>query len=67
MGLIVATLFGAGGVPPLIGLMADNVSFSFAFGATGVATLAFLVLCRFFPSGGTARPATDEENRHASG
>jgi MFS family permease len=31
MVLIVATLFGAGGVPPLIGVLADTV-FSFAFG-----------------------------------
>ena len=51
MVLIVATLFGAGGVPPLIGFLADTVSFSFAFGAAGAATLAFLALFRFYGSG----------------
>ena len=55
MVLIMATLFGAGGVPPLIGLLADTVSFSFAFGVAGAATLAFLVLFRFFPSGGATQ------------
>ena len=63
MVLILATLFGAGGVPPLIGFLADTVSFSFAFGAAGAATLAFLVLFRFFPAAAT-RPAAAEENRH---
>jgi len=55
MVLILATLFGAGGVPPLIGFLADTVSFSFAFGVAGAATLAFLVLFRFFPSGGATQ------------
>jgi NNP family nitrate/nitrite transporter-like MFS transporter len=50
MVLILATLFGAGGVPPLIGFLADTVSFSFAFGVAGAATLAFIVLFRCFPS-----------------
>jgi MFS transporter, NNP family, nitrate/nitrite transporter len=52
MVLIVATLFGAGGVPPLIGFLADTVSFSFAFGAAGAATLVFIVCVRVFPTGG---------------
>ena len=55
MVLILATLFGAGGVPPLIGLLADGASFSFAFGAAGAATLAFIVCFMVFPAGG-AKP-----------
>jgi len=55
MVLILATLFGAGGVPPLIGFLADTVSFSFAFGTAGAATLAFLVCFRVFPAGATAQ------------
>jgi NNP family nitrate/nitrite transporter-like MFS transporter len=43
MVLILATLVGAGGVPPLIGLLADHFSFALAFGAAGAATLALLV------------------------
>ena len=54
MVLILATLFGAGGVPPLIGVLADAVSFSFAFATAGAATLAFIVLFRYVPSGGAA-------------
>jgi NNP family nitrate/nitrite transporter-like MFS transporter len=61
MVLIVATLLGAGGVPPLIGLLADTVSFSFAFGAAGVATLAFVVCFRVFRAGGTTQRADSEE------
>lgn len=66
MVLILATLFGAGGVPPLIGILADSVSFSFAFGVAGVATLAFLVFFRFFRSGSATRPFEDRENRPVS-
>jgi NNP family nitrate/nitrite transporter-like MFS transporter len=51
MVLICATLFGAGGVPPLIGLLADAVSFSLAFAAAGAVTLAFIVCFRFFSAG----------------
>jgi NNP family nitrate/nitrite transporter-like MFS transporter len=66
MVLIVATLFGAGGVPPLIGLLADTVSFSFAFAAAGVATLASLVLFRGFPAGGATRRADSGGTRSVS-
>ena len=66
MVLILATLFGAGGVPPLIGVLADAVSFSFAFGAAGVATLAFIVCFRVLPTGGTARRANTAATRSDS-
>jgi MFS transporter, NNP family, nitrate/nitrite transporter len=66
MVLIVATLFGAGGVPPLIGVLADTVSFSFAFGAAGATTLAFIVCFRVFPTGGTSARAGNRETRSAS-
>jgi len=66
MVLIVATLFGSGGVPPLIGVLADTVSFSFAFGAAGVATLAFIVCFRVFPAGGTVQRAGSGETPSAS-
>ena len=66
MVLIVATLFGAGGVPPLIGFLADTVSFSFAFGAAGLATLAFLALFRFYPSGSATQHTDGRETRSAS-
>ncbi len=65
MVFIMALLVGAGGVPPLIGFLADAVSFSFAFGAAGAVTLAFLMLFRFFPSGSAPRPSDDGEIRSA--
>lgn len=65
MVLIVATLFGAGGVPPLIGFLADAVSFSFAFAAAGMATLAFLVLFRFYPSGSVPQRPDGADTRPA--
>jgi NNP family nitrate/nitrite transporter-like MFS transporter len=65
MVLIMATLFGAGGVPPLIGFLADAVSFSFAFGAAGAATLAFLVYFKVFPGGRTARRPDSERTSSA--
>ncbi len=63
MVLIFATLVGAGGVPPLIGFLADTISFSFAFGAAGAATLALLMLLGRFPLRGAIRLADDEEKR----
>jgi NNP family nitrate/nitrite transporter-like MFS transporter len=63
MVLIFATLIGAGAVPPLIGFLADTVSFSFAFGAAGAATLASLMLLGRFPLRGAIRSADDEEKR----
>lgn len=42
--LVLASLFGAGAVPPLIGVLADHVSFAFAFAAAGAATLASVLL-----------------------
>ena len=65
MVLILASLIGAGGVPPLVGFLADRYSFSFAFGAAGVATLASLLLFGFFPPRSTAKSADDGENRSA--
>lgn len=61
MVLILATLFGAGVVPPLIGLLADTVSFSFAFGAAGAATLAFIVYFKGVPSGGVMSRADNRD------
>jgi MFS transporter, NNP family, nitrate/nitrite transporter len=55
MVLILATLFGAGGVPPLIGFLADTVSFSFAFGAAGAATLVFIGCYRYLPGSAAQR------------
>jgi len=66
MVLIVATLFGAGGVPPLIGVLADTVSFSFAFGVAGATTLAFIVCFSAFPAGASTRRADSRETRSAS-
>jgi len=65
MVLILASLVGAGGVPPLIGVLADHFSFSFAFGAAGLATLASLVLLGFVPSRATGQSANDREDRPA--
>jgi len=45
--MVLAALIGAGTVPPLVGLLADHFSFSFAFGAAGFATLASLFLLGF--------------------
>lgn len=63
MVLVLATLVGAGGVPPLVGVLADHVSFSFAFGVAGATTLASLALLGFFPSRSVARTrmATEPE------
>jgi NNP family nitrate/nitrite transporter-like MFS transporter len=55
MVLILATLFGAGGVPPLIGFLADTVSFSFAFAAAGAATLVFIGCYRYLPGNAAQR------------
>ncbi len=55
MVLVLATLVGAGGAPPLVGVLADHVSFSFAFGAAGAVTLASLALLAFVPSRSAAR------------
>jgi fucose permease len=66
MVLIFATLVGAGAVPPLIGFLADTVSFSFAFGAAGAATLAALVLLGRFPSRGVIPSDGAEGTRAAS-
>jgi NNP family nitrate/nitrite transporter-like MFS transporter len=59
MVLILASLFGAGGVPPFVGFLADHVSFSFAFGAAGVGTLASLCLLGLVPSRATGRSSHD--------
>jgi NNP family nitrate/nitrite transporter-like MFS transporter len=66
MVLMFATLVGAGAVPPLIGFLADTVSFSFAFSAAGAATLAFLVLLGCFPARGVTPSDGDEGTRTAS-
>jgi fucose permease len=66
MVLILASLIGAGGVPPLVGFLADRYSFSFAFGAAGVAALACLLLFGFFPPRGAPQSADDRKNRSTS-
>jgi len=50
MVMILGFLVGAGGVPPVIGYLADSYSFSFAFSAAGLATLASAYLLGVFPS-----------------
>ncbi len=66
MVLILGTLFGAGGVPPLIGFLADTASFSFAFAAAGAATLIFIACVSVFPAGGTAQRSDGRGARSAS-
>ena len=66
MVLILASLIGAGVVPPLVGFLADRFSFSFAFGAAGVAALACLLLFGFFPPRGAPQSADDRKNRSTS-
>ena len=63
MVLILGSLVGAGGVPPLVGFLADSHSFSFAFGAAGLATLASLLLFGFFPSPGPTPSPGSGQNR----
>jgi NNP family nitrate/nitrite transporter-like MFS transporter len=63
MVLILATLVGAGGAPPLIGVLADHVSFSFAFAAAGVVTLAALGLLGFVPSRSAAQTVEEGGSR----
>jgi MFS family permease len=64
MVLIVASLLGGGGVPPLVGVLADGYSFSFAFGAAGVGTLAAVLLFQRIPGRGIAYGR--EEGRYRS-
>jgi MFS family permease len=66
MVLMFATLVGAGAVPPLIGFLADTVSFSFAFSAAGAVTLAFLALLGCFPARGVTPSDGDEGTPTAS-
>ena len=54
------------GSPPLVGFLADRVSFAFAFGAAGVATLASLLFLGMFSSPGSARGADDGKPRSTS-
>jgi len=66
MVMILASLVGAGGVPPLVGFLADGYSFSLAFGVAGLATLTSLLLLGFLPSRGTTQRAEDGKDRSAS-
>jgi len=65
MVLILASLFGGGGVPPLLGVLADGYSFSFAFGAAGVGTLASVLLLQHFPGRGIADGGGEKRHRSA--
>ncbi|HSB82335.1 MAG TPA: MFS transporter [Candidatus Methylomirabilis sp.] len=47
--MVLGVLLGAGVVPPAIGFLADSSSFSLAFSAAGLASLASLLLLGFFP------------------
>jgi NNP family nitrate/nitrite transporter-like MFS transporter len=63
--LILGMLVGAGGVPPLIGFVADSLSFPLAFGMAGAATLASLLLLGLFPSHKSAPRTDDGKERSA--
>jgi NNP family nitrate/nitrite transporter-like MFS transporter len=54
---VLAALIGAGGVPPIVGVLADHFSFSVAFAAAGGATLASLLLFGLVPSRACSHPA----------
>jgi MFS transporter, NNP family, nitrate/nitrite transporter len=55
MVMVFASFVGAGGVPPSVGYLADHFSFSFAFCAAGLATLASVFLLGFAPSRARSR------------
>jgi MFS family permease len=61
--MILGVLVGSGGVPPAIGFLADRYSFSLAFSAAGVATLASLALLGFFPSRNSLKREADGVRR----
>jgi len=63
MVMIIGVLVGAGAVPPAVGFLADRYSFSFAFGAAGLATLASLLLLGCFPTRTAPHRATDARER----
>ena len=63
MVMIIGVLIGSGGVPPAVGFLADRYSFSLAFSAAGVATLASLMLLGFFPSRSNMRREADGVRR----
>ncbi len=50
MVMVLASLIGAGSVPPLVGILADQFSFGFAFASAGVGTLGSLLLLGLIPS-----------------
>jgi NNP family nitrate/nitrite transporter-like MFS transporter len=62
---VLAALIGAGGVPPLVGVLADHFSFSVAFAAAGGATLASLCLFRLVSSHDSGRRASTRTDRPA--
>ena len=61
--MILGFLVGAGGVPPVIGYLADSYSFSFAFSAAGLATLASAYLLGVFPSRTRMKKADDAKGQ----
>jgi NNP family nitrate/nitrite transporter-like MFS transporter len=65
MVMILGVLVGAGVVPPAVGFLADRYSFSVAFGAAGLATLASLLLLGCFPPRTRSRGANDARERSA--
>jgi MFS family permease len=66
MVLILAMLGGGGGVPPFVGFLADHWSFSFAFGAAGLVTLASVLLLGFVPSRAPGKRTYDRGNGPAT-
>jgi MFS family permease len=60
--MILGVLVGAGGVPPLIGFLADSFSFPLAFGMAGPTTSASPLLLGLFPSRKDT-PRTDDEKK----
>ena len=65
--LIFGVLVGGGAVPPAVGFLADSYSFSFAFAAAGLVTLASLLLLGFFPSRGNMKREDSEKEGSALG
>jgi MFS family permease len=63
--MILGVLVGGGCVPPIVGFLADSHSFSLAFSAAGLATLASVFLLGSFPSRNSLKRTDAPEERSA--